>query len=64
MQRLKEKETKVIVYEPTLNSTVFLNSPVLDNLRLFKPHCDVIVTNRITEEIQVVADKITVVTYL
>lgn len=58
MKRIKAKGVEVIVYEPTLNEAEFYHSKVINNLSQFKQKADVIVANRITAEIQDVAEKI------
>lgn len=58
MKRLKGKGVEVIVYEPVLRETEFYRSRVLTDLAAFKRQADVIVANRITDEIRDVQHKI------
>ncbi|RYV02585.1 UDP-glucose 6-dehydrogenase [Shewanella sp. OPT22] len=58
MKRLKAKGIEVVVYEPVLEDEEFFHSQVIKDLNEFKSSCDVIVANRMVDEIRDVADKV------
>lgn len=58
MKRLKAKGVDVVVYEPVLSEATFFNSCVITELNEFKAISDVIVANRLSDDLQDVADKI------
>jgi len=58
MKRIKAKGVEVVVYEPVLEEETFYGSVVTKDLEAFKKECDVIITNRCTEELDDVREKV------
>lgn len=58
IDRLKLEGVDVIIYEPTLKAEQFNNCKVINNLEEFSDKSDVILANRIEEELKVVKDKV------
>ena len=58
MKRIKAKGIEVIVYEPELRDDRFYGSEVVRDLDELKSRSDVIVANRLVDELRDVADKV------
>ena len=58
MKRIKAKGIEVVVFEPVLEESEFYNSRVIKNLDEFKQLSDVVVSNRMVEELSDIANKV------
>ena len=57
LKRIKAKGIEVLIYEPLLEEDLFFNSIVSKDLEDFKAQCDLILTNRMSEELDDVSQK-------
>ena len=58
MKRIKAKGIEVIVHEPALDEDTFFNSKVINDFDHFAEQSDLIIANRLTEELESVSDKV------
>ncbi len=58
MKRIKSKGIEVVIYEPTYPEAKFFNSAVIKSLEEFKGASDIIITNRMTSELEDVKTKV------
>ena len=58
MKRIKAKGVKVVIYEPSLDEEFFFNSIILKSLNEFKKVSNIILTNRMVDELFDVTEKV------
>lgn len=58
MKRLKAKGVNVVIYEPVLHESQFFNSVVIRSLDEFKAMSDIILANRLTEDLSDIVDRV------
>lgn len=58
MKRIKAKGIPVVIYEPTYKEDAFFNSKVIRDLNQFKKECDIILANRLSDDLRDVAEKV------
>lgn len=58
MKHLLSQGIRLVIYEPILEENSFYNCEVIDDLASFKSQSDVIVTNRMSAELEDVLDKV------
>lgn len=58
MKRLKAKGIEVVIFEPLLHDEKFYNSEVTHELEDFKVRCDVIIANRMVDDLNDVKEKV------
>ena len=58
MKRIKAKGIEVVLFEPAMKESSFFNSTVMTDLEAFKNKSDIIIANRLTDDIMDVRDKV------
>lgn len=58
MKRIKARGIEVVIYEPMLDQKLFFNSKVVRDISQFKDLCDIVIANRMTDEISDIEHKV------
>lgn len=58
MKKIKDRGIEIIIYESALNESKFFNSRVLKELNAFKKEADIIVSNRMVDELKYTCDNV------
>ena len=58
IKKIKAYGIKVLIYEPSCQKKVLLDSEVINDLNKFKTFSDLIVANRLTDELNDIKDKV------
>ena len=55
---LKKKGKKIIIYEPYISKKEFLGFPIINNISIFKNQSNLVITNRMQEELEDIKNKV------
>lgn len=58
MQRLKENNINMLIYEPKIGSNLFSDIKVTSDIKFFKQNVDIILANRYDDELDDIKDKV------
>lgn len=58
MKRIKAKGIEVVIYEPTITDSHFFNSNIINNLDEFKTKSDIVISNRMANELGDISEKV------
>ena len=58
MNRIKAKDVEVVIFEPTISESEYMGNKVIKDINEFKQMCDIIVANRLENDITDVRDKV------